>query len=69
MTIDKKRPTPNLTLVAGSKADYEISLVRQIISGTLSGNEFADKVRPHGQLTNIKTERNSGDSSNKERDK
>ena len=58
MTVDKKYPTRNLKLVSGSKADYEISLVRQIISGTISGDEFVAKVNPQGilKLVNEKTE-------------
>lgn len=49
--MKQKPPTPNLTVITGSKATYEISLVKQIINRQLTGREFVEKVEARGQLT------------------
>lgn len=45
-----KKTKPVLQVHTGRKADHEVMLVRKIIEGRLSGEEFCQQVRPKGQL-------------------
>lgn len=51
--MKQKPPTLDLTVISGSKASYEVSLVKQIINEQLTGREFVEKVEARGQLTMI----------------